>query len=153
MDASSMEARIGPNSQVLIHFDLWLADGSAADSTRTQGKPAQFQLGNRSLSPALEAQLQGLKAGDTKRFTLQPEEAFGLPSPDNVYHFERSRFSTETEPQPGMIMLFAQPGGQEIPGMIKAVAGESVTVDFNHPLAGQVVTFDLEVMAVHPAAD
>ena len=67
MDASSMEARIGPNSQVLIHFDLWLADGSAADSTRTQGKPALFQLGNRSLSPALEAQLQGLKTGDTKR--------------------------------------------------------------------------------------
>ncbi|MGL5007419.1 MAG: FKBP-type peptidyl-prolyl cis-trans isomerase [Plesiomonas sp.] len=146
-----MTSQIQANSRVLVHFDLLLSDGSAADSTRVENKPALFCFGDQSLSPALENELLGLSVGDKKRFTLMPEQAFGLPNPNNIQYVERSRFTSETELKIGMIMLFSQPSGQEVPGIIRAITGDSVTIDFNHPLAGQAVTFDIEIMALDPA--
>lgn len=135
-----------------MHFDLKLQDGSAADSTRVNGKPAKLVIGDGSLTANFEACLLGLKAGDKKSFTLGPEDAFGMPNPDNIHHFDRSRFSADAPAKEGMIIAFAQPGGAEIPGIVRAVAGDSVTVDFNHPLAGQTVTFDVEILSVKQGA-
>ncbi|WNO59989.1 FKBP-type peptidyl-prolyl cis-trans isomerase [Rheinheimera sp. MMS21-TC3] len=142
------EAAIGANSTILFHFDIKLADGSAADSTRVHNKPAKLQMGNASISAAFEAELTGLKAGDKKTFTLAPEDAYGMPNPDNIYYVDRARFSAETEAKVGAIIGFAMPDGSELPGLIREVAGESVTVDFNHPLAGQTLTFSVEIVQV-----
>lgn len=135
-------------SEVLMHFDLKLEDGSAADSTRVSNKPAKLVMGDGSLTDNFERCLLGLKEGDKKSFTLAPEDAFGMPNPDNIYHLERSRFELEEGVQEGMIIGFSQPDGSELPGIIRSVAGDSVTVDFNHPLAGQTVIFDVEILAV-----
>lgn len=140
---------IGANSEVLMHFDLKLEDGSAADSTRVNKKPAKLVMGDGSLTPNFEACLLGLKEGDKKSFTLVPEDAFGEPLPENIHYMDRSRFSSDLDIEEGMIMAFAQPDGTEIPGIIRSVAGTSVTVDFNHPLAGQVVIFDVEILSVN----
>ncbi|WP_100643297.1 FKBP-type peptidyl-prolyl cis-trans isomerase [Alteromonas facilis] len=142
------EDTIRENSEVLMHFDLKLEDGSAADSTRVNNKPAKLVMGDGSLTANFEACLIGLKEGDRKSFTLAPTDAFGMPNPDNIYHLERSRFQLEEGVQEGMIVGFAQPDGSELPGIIRSVAGDSVTVDFNHPLAGQTVIFDVEILAV-----
>ena len=61
---------------------------------------------------------------------------------------DKSKFPADMSLEPGVIVSFGGPGGSEIPGMIREVAGDSVTVDLNHPLAGQVVTFELEVVQV-----
>lgn len=139
---------IGDNSEVILHFDLTLEDGSACDSTRVNDKPAKMVMGDGSLTANFEACLRGLKRGDRKSFTLQPQDAFGMPNPDNIYHVDRSKFAADEELSEGMIMGFAQPDGSELPGIIRSVAGHSVTVDFNHPLAGQVVVFDVEIIEV-----
>ncbi|AWL12671.1 Peptidylprolyl isomerase [Saliniradius amylolyticus] len=138
---------IGADSEVILHFDLKLEDGSAADSTRVNNKPAKMRMGDGSLTANFEACLLGLKAGDKKAFTLEPEDAFGQPNPDNVHHMDRSNFDAQTA-KPGMIVAFTQPGGAEIPGIVREVTGDSVTVDFNHPLAGHKVTFDVEIIEV-----
>lgn len=139
---------IGSNSEVVLHFDLKLEDGSAADSTRVHNKPAKLVIGDGSLTPQFEACLLGLRAGDKKSFTLPPEDAFGLSNPDNIHHMDRSKFDAETPAEEGMIITFAQSNGGEIPGIIREVAGNSVTVDFNHPLAGLTVVFDVEILDV-----
>jgi len=139
---------IGSNSEVVLHFDLKLEDGSAADSTRVHNKPAKLTIGDGSLTPSFEACLLGLKVGDKKSFTLSPEDAFGLSNPDNIHHMDRSKFDGETPAEEGMIITFAQPNGGEIPGIIREVIGDSVTVDFNHPLAGLTVVFDVEILDV-----
>ncbi len=139
---------IGSNSEVVLHFDLKLADGSAADSTRVHNKPAKLTIGDGSLTPSFEMCLLGLVVGDKKSFTLEPEDAFGMPNPDNIHHMDRAKFDSETPAEPGMIIGFSQPGGGEIPGIIREVIGDSVTVDFNHPLAGQTVIFDVEILDV-----
>ncbi len=90
----------------------------------------------------------GMSAGDTKEFTLSAADSFGENNPDNVHFVERSRFSLETPAEVGNIITFTQPGGVELPGMITEVSGDSVTVDFNHPLAGQEITFVIDVLSV-----
>ena len=139
---------IGPGSQVVLHFDLTLQDGSAADSTRVHNKPAKLQIGDGNLTEGFERCLLGLKQGDKKEFTLSPEQAFGQPNPDNIHHMDRARFSADAPAEVGMIIAFAQPDGSEIPGIIRDVTGHSVTVDFNHPLAGQTVVFAVEILEV-----
>jgi len=125
-----------------------LDDGSAADSTKVNNKPAKLRMGDGSLSPAFEAQLQGLSKGDSKEFTLYAKDAFGENNPDNIYHLERSKFESQTL-EVGAIIMFEQQDGHEIPGVIREIVGDSVTIDFNHPLAGQTITFDVEIIEVN----
>lgn len=139
---------ITDKSEIILHFDLTLEDGTAADSTRVNNKPAKMVMGDGSLTPNFEACLLGLTIGDKKSFTLAPTDAFGMPNPDNIYHVDRTKFSADMEVSEGMIMGFSQPDGSELPGIIRSIAGHSVTVDFNHPLAGQTVIFAVEILDV-----
>ncbi|WP_337025436.1 FKBP-type peptidyl-prolyl cis-trans isomerase [Pantoea anthophila] len=148
-----MTESVQRDSAVLVHFTLKLEDGSTAESTRANGKPALFRLGDGSLSAALEEALLGLKAGETKQFTLAPEEAFGAVSPDLIQYFSRRDFIDAGEPEVGAIMLFSGMGGSEMPGVIREVSGDSITVDFNHPLAGHRIQFDVEVLEIDPALE
>ncbi|WP_034949317.1 FKBP-type peptidyl-prolyl cis-trans isomerase [Erwinia oleae] len=141
------------DSAVLVHFTLKLEDGSTAESTRDNGKPALFSLGDGSLSDALEAELIGLRQGEKKAFSLVPEAAFGLTSPDLIQYFSRRDFTDAGEPEIGAIMLFSGMDGNEMPGVIREISGDSITVDFNHPLAGQTVHFDVEVLEIDPALE
>lgn len=138
---------IKENSSILVHITMKLSDGSAADSTKVNNKPAKIIMGDSSISPAFEAELLGLRVGDTKEFTLQAMDAFGESNPDNIHYMQLDQFSNDVPAEVGNIITFTQPGG-ELPGMIKAVSGNSVTVDFNHPLAGQTVTFVIDLVDV-----
>ncbi|GIU45831.1 peptidyl-prolyl cis-trans isomerase [Shewanella sairae] len=133
---------------ILCHMNIVLEDGSTAESTRSSGKPARFNVGDESLSPAFESEIINLKQGDKHNFTLQPADTFGESNPDAVHHMDKSRFPADMALEPGVIVSFAGPGGSEIPGMVRDVVGDSVTIDLNHPLAGQVLTFELEVVQV-----
>lgn len=139
---------INTGSEVVFHFSIKLSDGSVADSTKVSGKPAKLVMGDGSLTPGFEACLLGLEAGQEASFTLPPEQAFGMPNPDNIYYVERDKFGADVTPEEGAIIAFTQPDGSELPGVIRSAAGQSVTVDFNHPLAGQTLTFDVEIIEV-----
>ena len=141
------------DSAVLLHFTLKLEDGSTAESTRANGKPPLFRLGDGSLSDSLETALLGLRVGEKKAFTLEPEAAFGSVSPDLIQYFSRRDFIQTGEPEVGAIMLFTGMDGSEMPGVIREIAGDSITVDFNHPLAGRTVHFDVEVLEIDPALE
>ncbi|HGJ5898146.1 FKBP-type peptidyl-prolyl cis-trans isomerase [Arsenophonus apicola] len=138
------------DSAVLLHFTLKLEDGSIADSTYNQDKPALFRLGDKSLSLALEKQLMGLSVGEKKTFTLGGEDVFGKPNPDMIQYFTPKDFIQLGMPQVGAIILFTAINGSEMPGMVTAVTEESITVDFNHPLAAQDIIFDIEVLEIDP---
>lgn len=132
-----MSESVQSNSAVLVHFTLKLDDGTTAESTRNNGKPALFRLGDASLSEGLEQHLLGLKVGDKTTFSLEPDAAFGVPSPDLIQYFSRREFMDAGEPEIGAIMLFTAMDGSEMPGVIREINGDSITVDFNHPLAGR----------------
>lgn len=139
--------KISSDSKLLMHITMKLSDGSAADSTKVNNKPAHVNLGDQSLSPAFEAQLLGLSQGDAKEFTLAAKDAFGEVNPENIHYLDRQKFNIDTPAEVGSIITFSQPGG-EIPGIIREVNDLSVTVDFNHPLAGQAITFAIDVVEI-----
>ncbi|MBF0691063.1 FKBP-type peptidyl-prolyl cis-trans isomerase [Providencia alcalifaciens] len=145
-----MSTQIQAQSSVLLNFTLKLEDGSTADSSQAQGKPALFALGNDSLSPELEAQLIGLSEGEKKIFSLAGDTVFGKHNPDLVQYFSLRDFMETGTPEIGTIMLFTAMNGSEMPGVVKAIEGESITVDFNHPLAEQQITFEIEVLEIDP---
>ncbi|WOH39174.1 FKBP-type peptidyl-prolyl cis-trans isomerase [Thalassotalea fonticola] len=135
------------DSSILMHITMKLSDGSAADSTKVNNKPAKVNMGDQSLSPAFEQQLLGLNQGDSKEFTLEAKDAFGDVNPENIHYLDRQKFNSDTPAEVGSIVTFTQPGG-EIPGIIREVNDLSVTVDFNHPLAGQAITFAVDVVDI-----
>lgn len=133
---------------LLCHMNIVLEDGSTADSTKASGKPARLNVGDGTLSPAFEAQLAKLNEGDKHSFTLDAVDAFGESNPDAIHYMDRSRFPADMVLEAGVIVSFAGPGGSEIPGIVRDVAGDSITVDLNHPLAGHKITFELDVVKV-----
>ena len=143
-----MSALITHNSEVIFHFSIKLEDGSVADSTKVNNKPAKLVIGDGNLSAGFEACLLGLTAGEQREFRLPPEQAFGLPNQDNIHFVDRARFTAEAPAEVGNIILFTQPDGAELPGIVREVIGDSVTIDFNHPLAGHTVIFDVEILSV-----
>lgn len=136
--------------EVVMHFTLKLSDGSVADSTKVAGKPAKFRMGDGNLTPSFEACLIGLRAGDEREFTLAPDDAFGMPNPANVYQVDATKFKDDTKAEVGAILTFTQPDGTELPGIVRQVNEQFVSIDFNHPLAGQEVVFAVEIISVTP---
>ncbi|KZY20611.1 peptidylprolyl isomerase, partial [Alcanivorax sp. HI0035] len=90
----------------------------------------------------------GLKAGDRRSVFLEAKKAFGEYNDENVQHFTRDTFAQYDTLEPGMVLSFADAAGGELPGVISRVEDEWVFVDFNHPLAGRDLTFEVEIIAV-----
>jgi len=143
----STQAKIQSDSSILVHITMKLSDGSAADSTKVNNKPAKIIMGDNSISPAFEAELIGMAKGDSREFTLEAKDSFGESNPDNIHYMGLDKFTAEVPAEVGNIITFSQPGG-DLPGMIKEINGDSVTIDFNHPLAGQTVTFVIDLVDI-----
>ncbi len=131
------------NSEVAISFKLHLADGTSVEET--QGEPLRFTLGDGTFVKNLEEMLIGLEKGTTAKMTLSPERAFGMPDSANFQNMARSDFPAEMPLEEGHVIGFNTPTGEEIPGTIHEVNDESVVVDFNHPLAGATVVFEVTI--------
>lgn len=138
---------IGPDCEVTMHFRLSLQDGTVADETE-EGEPLTFSMGDGTLIQGLELALYGMKVGEKQSLSIDPREAFGFPDDENVHSMPRSEFREDMKIEPGMIIAFSTPAGQEVPGTVKEVTDETVMVDFNHPLSGFEVTFDVEILDI-----
>ena len=141
---------IGAGSTVTLHLSLVLEDGRVAEST-FEGEPHTFTLGDGSLLRGLELALYGLRPGDTQRLVLHPEQAFGVRDPDRLHTMPRAAFADDIKLEPGLIIGFTDSGGEELPGTVLSFTDATVEVDFNHPLAGHAITFEVEIIDVIPA--
>ena len=140
---------IGVGSRVTLHLSLTLEDGRVAEST-FDGEPHTFTLGDGSLLRRLELALYGLRPGDTQRLVLHPDQAFGARDPARIHAMSRAAFTDDFGLEPGLIIGFTNTDGVEIPGTVLNVTDAAVEVDFNHPLAGHAVTFEVEIIDVIP---
>lgn len=146
--------RIAKDKQVTIHFTLCLVDGEVIDTT--EGKqPAVFVLGDGNLLPGFEKPLMGLKSGDKRSVVISPEQGFGPHRDDNVQKFKRDQFADIAATgtiEPGVVINFADASNAELPGVVQEVQTDYVVVDFNHPLAGKDLTFQVEILDVSEPA-
>ena len=140
------EQRIGQGSTVTLHFSLKFENGEVVDSN-FEKDPATFTIGDGSLLPGFERVLFGLKGNDKRTFEIPPEQGFGTPNEQNVQIMPRSQFDS-MELDYGVLVIFKDAAGGEMPGVVKAFNDQQVTIDFNHPLAGKVIVFDVEIIQV-----
>lgn len=142
---------IDQGTRVTLHFALRFTDGEVIDSTFDKD-PASLEIGDENLPENFEAYLMGLKAGDKQTFEVPPEKAFGQHNPSNVQTFKRHEFSADMVLEPGVMISFADARQSELPGVVSRVEGDQVDVDFNHPLAGRTLMFEVEIIDVEPVA-
>ena len=105
-------------------------------------------MGDGNLLPGFERAMFGLRRGAKESLHIQAEAGFGLVNDHNVHKLKRTEFGEDLELIEGLVVSFADPEGQERPGVISRIFGELVEVDFNHPLAGKDLIFDVEIIAV-----
>lgn len=146
---SDINLAVGAGTQVTLHFALKLPNGDLIDSTFDKDA-AVFVVGDGQLLPGFEEQLIGLVAGEEKSFNIPPEKGFGQPNPNNRQIMSVDMFGPEMELSEGLMVSFADANKQELPGVIVAIDEGKVEVDFNHPLAGKDITFDVKILAVEP---
>jgi FKBP-type peptidyl-prolyl cis-trans isomerase SlpA len=143
-----MPEQVQANSRVLAHVTVKLKDGSIADSTKLNNKPTWLIMGDGSFSPAFEDYLIGSSVGDQLTFELEACDAFGESEPNNIHFMDITQFPQDIKLEKGAIVTFEQPNGGSIPGIIREIQASSVKVDFNHPLAGEAVVFEVEIEKV-----
>jgi FKBP-type peptidyl-prolyl cis-trans isomerase SlpA len=140
-----MQITIG--SKVTMHFALRLADGTVADSS-FDDEPVSFVVGDGALDKGLELALIGLRAGDHQTLTLMPGQAFGARDEAALQWVKRDRFPAELALEEGQIIGFTGQAGEDVAGAVIEIQDERVRVDFNHPLAGREIEFEVEILAV-----
>ena len=143
-------SQIQENSKVTLHFALRLDDGQVVDST-FERTPATLTIGDGNLPEGFEKHILGLSTGDKRTVRVAPEEAFGQQNPGNVQLFKKAQFAQTGDLELGMVVSFQDAAGTELPGVIVEVLEEQVKVDFNHPLAGKALDFEVEIIGVEAA--
>ncbi len=132
---------------VSVTYTGTLENGDVFDSS--EGRlPLEFQTGSGQLIKGFEDAVMGMSLNGKKEFTLQPEEAYGIRDEEKVHEFPRSELPDGIEPNVGDTMALTTPEGQQIPAQLIEMDEESLKFDLNHPLAGQSLTFAIEVVGI-----
>jgi FKBP-type peptidyl-prolyl cis-trans isomerase SlpA len=143
---------VQPGSFLTLHYRLSGPDGADIINTFAD-KPATLSLGSGELAPAMEAKLMGLPEGTRTSFELAPAEAFGERNPDMLQRVKLSLLHQLGDPDEayhlGDVVQFPTPDGQgAYAGVVREVGSDWLLFDFNHPLAGQPVTFEVQLIGV-----
>ncbi len=142
-----MSERVKPDSLVTLRYRLATADDVTLVST-FDSAPATLQLGNGELAPPLEACLEGMAAGERQTFLLEAVQAFGPHNPDLVQRLARRDLPEGDKVAVMSMVEFASPDGAAFTGLIRALDDDSALIDFNHPLAGKGVRFEVEIVGI-----
>lgn len=139
-----------PNQIVSVYYNLKDENGETLDST-TREKPFSFISGQNQILPKLEEEIGTMIIGSKKTIILSPEEAYGEYQPESIQVVNRTNFPEGTQLEEGMEFVANTPDGQQMPFVITQIDGDNITLDFNHPLAGETLTFELELLNMRDA--
>ena len=134
-------------STVTFHYKGTLEDGTQFDSSYERDQPMTATTGESGLIAGFETALTGMSEGETKTFTLEPAEAYGDHNPEAFTELEKSVFPEDFPFEAGMTVPLMGPNGQ-VMATLTEIADTTVKADLNHPLAGKVLTFEIEVLEV-----
>jgi len=132
---------------VSLHYKGTFQNGEVFDTSKGRD-PLEVQMGAGQLIPGLEKALVGMSLNEKKVLTIEPEEAYGHVDKSLTHSFARSDVPSEMNAEVGQVVALTSPEGQQVPAQIIEVNAEKVVVDLNHPLAGETLTFDIEVVGI-----
>lgn len=137
------EAKQGDD--VKVHYTGRLEDGTVFDSSQDRD-PLEFTLGEGQVIPGFEEAVQGMGEGESKTTTIAADEAYGPRRDDLILPVERDRFPEDVDPEVGQPLQMQTNDGQVVQVVVQEIKDGTVMLDANHPLAGQDLTFDIELV-------
>lgn len=139
---------LNEGTTVKVHYRGTLEDGSVFDSSEGR-EPLEFTLGEGQVIPGFESAVIDLAPGESVTVTISPEDAYGPRLEEGMQTVPVSAF-WET-PEPGMVVQLVAPDGTQLAATVMEVGEEEATLDFNHPLAGEALTFEITLVEVDSA--
>lgn len=142
-----MTDTVSDNSLITLHYAIFSDNGQPLVST-FETTPATLQLGRGELLPSLERCLLGLPFNERTVFVLEPDQAFGPYNDNLIEHVPRALLPSDGSAEEMAIIEFTAPDGAKFAGLLREWQGDVAIMDFNHPLAGKRIRFEVEVISI-----
>jgi FKBP-type peptidyl-prolyl cis-trans isomerase 2 len=139
--------QVKSGDKVKVHYHGKLTDGTTFDSSEGR-EPLEFEVGSGSVIAGFDSGVTGMSVGEKKTINIPVDEAYGQKQDDLMMEFPLDRFPADMKPEVGMQLNMSNGAGQNFPVVIREVREDSVVLDANHPLAGEDLVFDLELVEI-----
>ena len=133
--------------KVRVHYTGKIEDGTVFDSSMDR-EPLEFTLGETGIIPGFQEMIVGMNPGDSKTDTIPSEKAYGEHVEEMVVAIERAKLPEDLDPEVGQYLQLSRPDGQVIPVHITGIDQTTITIDANHPLAGEDLIFEVELLEI-----
>ncbi len=135
---------IKKGDKIKVEYTGSFESGEVFDSSEKHGQPLEFEAGSGMVVSGFDAAVMGMEVGEEKEFTLNPEEAYGMPDEKAIQKVPKDKFPKEAKE--GMVIGIPLPDGHQIPAKIVKIDDKEVTIDLNHPMAGKVLKFKIKII-------
>ena len=132
---------------VQVHYKGTFEDGTVFDSSYDRGQTIEFTVGAGQMIVGFDRAVDGMRIGETKQVTIEPSEGYGDHDPEGVQEIRKAQFPDDFEFKSGVV-IEGNVGDQPVRGVIKSENESTVMVDFNHPMAGKNLNFEIELVSV-----
>ena len=140
-------AQVKNGDKIKVHYHGKLTTGETFDSSEGR-EPLEFEVGSGMVIPGFDKGVTDMVIGEKKTITIPVEEAYGPANPSMVIEMPKDRFPADMELAMGMPLVMSDDQGQQFQVVVKEIKEDAVTLDANHPLAGQDLIFDLELVEI-----
>jgi FKBP-type peptidyl-prolyl cis-trans isomerase SlyD len=144
--------KIQENAVVTLQYKLRLDDGTLVEESEPDD-PLVYLHGHENIIPGLEKELAGMRVGDRKTIVVDPEEGYGDYDPEDIGRISKEGLPDEFDPEVGMLVPIIDEEGNEAEVLIIEITDEDLIVDFNHPMAGERLHFEVEITGIREAEE
>jgi FKBP-type peptidyl-prolyl cis-trans isomerase 2 len=133
---------------IKIDYTGTLDDGTVFDSSEDHGQPLEFTVGEGQVIQGFDSAVKGMEEGEEKEFRIEADQAYGAYNEELTRSIPKDNIPEDMDIQPGMMLGLQLPDGQQIPAKVAQIGEEEILLDMNHPLAGQALTFNIQVKEI-----
>ena len=148
MAKKTKSKKVTSGQTVELHYVGTLEDGTEFDSSRARDETISVEVGSGQLIAGFDSALTGMKLGEVKNITLSPNEAYGSVNPDAYDTVPLAKFPENFDPVVGGVVQGTSVDGRPIVAQIGSISGDSAVLNFNHPLAGKTLNFEIELVSI-----
>ncbi len=148
--AYNLENSVQNGWTVKVHYTGTYSNGEVFDSSRSRGEPIMFKVGAGQMIPGFDKAIVGMSQGEVKNISLSPSDAYGEQKPQLFQVFPKENFPPDLNLIEGQVLSVPIKDGNPVPAKIHEIKEDRVVLDFNHPLAGQEINFEIELVSFEP---
>lgn len=141
-------SKVKEGQTVEVHYVGTFDDGTEFDNSRERGEAITFEVGSGQMIKGFDDAIVGMEVGDSKNISLEPHEAYGDTNPDAIQTYPLTAFPPDVTLEEGITIMGQSPEGHQVIAKIESLNEDSAVLDFNHPMAGKRLNFEVELISV-----